>query len=234
MTRSAARTLAALFALGLAAATGAGVAVSTPAPESRGSGQVDLIEIDGSINPAVSGFIDDSIARARRDGAGALVIELDTPGGLLTSAQHIVKSLLGAPVAVIVYVAPAGASAASAGTFITEAANIAAMAPGTTIGAAHPVEMGGENVTGAMGQKLENFTVSFGRGIARERGRNEDWMEQAVRHSAAIGESEALQKHVIDIVAPDGRRPAGHIAARRGDRASASHDAGPALPQHAR
>jgi membrane-bound serine protease (ClpP class) len=203
MTRRAARTLAALLALALAAATGAGALAQSSAPAARGSARVNLIEVDGSINPAVADFIDDSISRTLSDGAGALVIELDTPGGLLTSAQHIVKSLLGAPVPVIVYVAPSGASAASAGTFITAAANIAAMAPGTTIGAAHPVEMGGENVTGAMGQKLENFTVSFGRSIARERGRNEEWMEQAVRHSAAIGEREALQKHVIDIVAPD-------------------------------
>jgi membrane-bound serine protease (ClpP class) len=203
MTRRAARTLACLLAIASAAICGAGVAAQSAAPPAHPAGHVDLIEIEGSINPAVADFIDDSLARARRDGAQTLVIELDTPGGLLTSAQRIVKSLLGAAVPVIVYVAPSGASAASAGTFITEAANIAAMAPGTTIGAAHPVEMGGENATGAMGQKLENFTASFGRSIARERGRNEDWMEQAVRHSAAIGEREALQKHVIDIVAPD-------------------------------
>jgi membrane-bound serine protease (ClpP class) len=203
MTRRIPRTLACLLALGFAAVCGAGAAAHANAPAAHGSAKVDLIEINGSINPAVADFIDDSLARARRDSAQALVIELDTPGGLLTSAQRIVKSLLGAAVPVIVYVAPSGASAASAGTFITEAANIAAMAPGTTIGAAHPVEMGGENVSGAMGQKLENFTVSFGRSVARERGRNEEWMEQAVRHSAAIGEREALQKHVIDIVAND-------------------------------
>ncbi|HUY27559.1 MAG TPA: nodulation protein NfeD [Candidatus Binataceae bacterium] len=164
---------------------------------------VELITIDGSINPAVASFIEDSIDSASRRGASALVIELDTPGGLLTSAQHIVKSLLGAPVPVIVYVAPSGASAASAGAFITEAANIAAMAPGTTIGAAHPVEEGGSDIKGAMGQKIENFTASFARSIAQQRGRNQDWIEQAVRASAAIGEREALQKKVIDIVAPD-------------------------------
>ncbi len=164
---------------------------------------VELITIDGSINPAVASFIDDSIYSASRGGAGALVIELDTPGGLLSSAQRIVKSILAAPLPVIVYVAPSGAAAASAGTFITEAANIAAMAPGTTIGAAHPVEEGGQDIKGAMGRKIENFTATFARSIARERGRNEDWIEQAVRRSAAIGEREALQKKVIDIVAPD-------------------------------
>jgi membrane-bound serine protease (ClpP class) len=164
---------------------------------------VQLITIDGSINPAVASYIEDSLASAKADGASALVIELDTPGGLLTSAEKIVKDLLAAPVPVIVYVAPSGASAASAGTFITEAANVAAMAPGTTIGAAHPVEEGGDDIKGAMGQKMENFTATFARTIAQQRGRNEDWIEQAVRHSIAIGEREALAKNVIDIVAPD-------------------------------
>ena len=164
---------------------------------------VELITIDGSINPAVAAYVEDSLAYADAGGASALVIELDTPGGLLNSAETIVKAILGAPVPVVVYVAPSGASAASAGTFITEAANVAAMAPGTTIGAAHPVEEGGENIQGAMGQKIENFTASFARSIAQQRGRNEDWIEQAVRHSVAIGEREALAKNVVDIVAPD-------------------------------
>ena len=164
---------------------------------------VELISIDGSINPATASYIEDSLAAANADGAGALVIELDTPGGLLNSAQKIVKAILGAPIPVIVYVAPSGASAASAGVFITEAANVAAMAPGTTIGAAHPVEEGGGDIKGDMGQKVENFTATFAREIAQQRGRNEDWVEQAVRHSVAIGEREALAKNVVDIVAPD-------------------------------
>ncbi len=164
---------------------------------------VDLIEIDGAINPASADFIIDALKQAQADGADALVIELDTPGGLLASARQIVKALLNAPVPVIVYVAPSGSSAASAGTFITEAAHIAAMAPGTTIGAAHPVEMTGQDVPGAMGEKLENFTASFAKTIARGRGRNEAWIEEAVRKSSAIGETEALKLHVIDIIAPD-------------------------------
>ncbi len=164
---------------------------------------VQVITIDGSINPAVAAYIEDAIASATAEGASALVIELDTPGGLLTSAEKIVKDLLAAPLPVIVYVAPSGAAAASAGTFITEAANLAAMAPGTTIGAAHPIEEGGSDIKGTLGVKVENFTASFARSIAQQRGRNEDWIEQAVRHSIAIGEREALAKHVIDIVAPD-------------------------------
>jgi membrane-bound serine protease (ClpP class) len=174
------------------------MANSPPHPPS-----VELITIDGSINPAVAAYVQDSLAHASAEGASALVIELDTPGGLLSSAQTIVKAILSAPVPVIVYVYPSGAGAASAGTFITEAANVAAMAPGTTIGAAHPVEEGGADVKGAIGQKIENFTASFARSIAQQRGRNEDWIEQAVRHSVAIGEREALAKNVVDIVAPD-------------------------------
>jgi membrane-bound serine protease (ClpP class) len=164
---------------------------------------IDLIHCEGAVNPASADFISDSVSRAAGEGAAALIIELDTPGGLLNSTRTIVKTLLNSPVPVIVYVAPAGAAAASAGTFITQAANIAAMAPGTTIGAAHPVEEDGEDVPGTMGQKVENFTASFAKSIAHQRGRNEQWAEDAVRKSSAIGDTEALKLHVIDIVAPD-------------------------------
>jgi membrane-bound serine protease (ClpP class) len=164
---------------------------------------VELLRVDGSINPAVAAYIEDGITRASSQHAGALVIELDTPGGLLSSAQRIVKDLLNAPLPTIVYVSPSGASAASAGTFIVEAAAIAAMAPGTTIGAAHPVGEGGSEIKGVIGKKIENFTASFAGSIARERGRNQQWVEQAVRESAAISEEEALKRHVIDLVAPD-------------------------------
>ncbi|MGZ6175568.1 MAG: NfeD family protein [Candidatus Binataceae bacterium] len=164
---------------------------------------VCLTRVDGSINPAVAGFIEDGIAYASAHHASALVIELDTPGGLLGSAQRIVKDLLNAPIPTIVYVSPSGASAASAGTFITEAAAVAAMAPGTTIGAAHPVGESGSEIKGVVGKKIENFTASFAGSIARERGRNEQWVEQAVRESSAISEAEALKRRVIDIVAPD-------------------------------
>ncbi|HEX4211622.1 MAG TPA: ATP-dependent Clp protease proteolytic subunit, partial [Candidatus Binataceae bacterium] len=164
---------------------------------------VAVIDIDGVINPAAADFIGDALTQASARGASALVIELDTPGGLLTSAQTIVKTLLNAPLPVIVYVAPAGASAASAGTFVTEAANIAAMAPGTTIGAAHPVEASGGDVQGEMGTKVENFTAAWAKTIAEQRGRNQEWVEQAVRKSVSISAGEALKLHVIDLVAPD-------------------------------
>ena len=194
----------AAFAVALAAVPSTSTYSASPSPNPLSKPPwVQLIVIDGSINPASASYVEDSLASAQAEGASALVIELDTPGGLLTSAQKIVKDLLAAPLPVIVYVAPSGASAASAGTFITEAAHIAAMAPGTTIGAAHPVAEGGDEIKGAMGQKMENFTATFARSIAQQRGRNEDWIEQAVRHSVAIGEREALAKNVIDIVAPD-------------------------------
>lgn len=164
---------------------------------------VDLIVIDGGINPAVDDYIKEGLARAKSDEARALIIELDTPGGLLESTRSIVKNMLGAPVPVIVYVAPSGAGAGSAGTFITMAGHIAAMAPATNIGAAHPVGGGGQEVKGVMGEKIENFTASFSEAIAQKRGRNTEWAIEAVRRSVSITEKEALQKHVIDIVAKD-------------------------------
>ena len=164
---------------------------------------VDLISVDGSINPAVDDFIRENIGRAKASGAKALIIQLDTPGGLLSSTRTIVKDLLGAPLPVMVYVAPSGAGAGSAGVFITMAAHVAAMAPGTNIGAAHPVAGGGQEVKGVMGEKIENFTASFSESIAQKRGRNTEWAIQAVRKSVAITEKEALKVKVIDIIAKD-------------------------------
>jgi membrane-bound serine protease (ClpP class) len=167
------------------------------------SPHLNLIQIDGSINPAVGDFIKESINRSYAEGAKGLIIQLDTPGGLLTSTRTIVKDLLGAPLPMIVYVAPSGAGAGSAGVFITMAAHIAAMAPGTNIGAAHPVGGQGQDVKGNMGEKIENFTASFSEAIAQKRGRNTEWAIKAVRESVAITEREALSKRVIDVVAVD-------------------------------
>jgi membrane-bound serine protease (ClpP class) len=161
------------------------------------------IAIDGTINPAVGEFVRESIARAERDGAPALLIQLDTPGGLLTTTRAIVKDILAAPVPVIVYVAPSGAGAGSAGTFITLAGHVAAMAPGTTIGAAHPVGGQGEKIEGPMGDKVENSTVSFSEGIAKQRGRNVEWAAKAVRESVSVTADEAAKLHVVDLVAKD-------------------------------
>lgn len=192
-------TLKAILFLGLIA-LGAGVFAQS---KDAAAPHVDLIAIDGSINPAVDDYIREAIARAKSNGARALIVQLDTPGGLLSSTRTIVKEMLGAQVPVMVWVGPSGAGAGSAGVFITLAAHVAAMAPGTNIGAAHPVAGGGQEVKGVMGEKIENFTASFSESIAQKRGRNAEWAIQAVRKSVAITESDALKKNVIDIVAKD-------------------------------
>jgi membrane-bound serine protease (ClpP class) len=162
-----------------------------------------LIVIDGTINPAVDDFIRESLGRARANGARALIIQLDTPGGLVDSTRAIVKEMLATAVPVIVYVAPSGARAGSAGVFITLAAHVAAMAPATNIGAAHPVAGTGEEVKGAMGEKILNDMAAFSETIAERRGRNTEWAIDAVRKSVSITEKEAIKKNVIDIIAKD-------------------------------
>lgn len=161
------------------------------------------IVIDGSINPAVAQYVEEAIERAQRDGAAALVIELDTPGGLLQSAKAIVKDILGAPLPVIVYVAPSGAMAGSAGVFITMAGHVAAMAPGTSIGAAHPVGSGGADIPGTMGEKVESSTAAFSESIAQQRGRNAQWAAKAVRESVSLAAEDAAKQRVVDYVARD-------------------------------
>jgi membrane-bound serine protease (ClpP class) len=171
--------------------------------------KVSLIKIDGAIGPATASYIARSIDEAQTQNAQCIVIQLNTPGGLLESTQRIVQSFLGSTVPVVVYVAPTGATATSAGCFITIAASVAAMAPATTIGAAHPVMLGG-NPTGGeqktddtMKQKLENFSVSYIEAIAARRHHNVDWAKSAVRESASISAEKALELKVIDLIAPD-------------------------------
>ena len=195
--------LVCVFALGLGQGGSVDAQGNTVPPTPIGSAHINLIVVDATINPAVADFIRESIDDASKDGALALIIQFDTPGGLLTSTKTIVKDLLDAPLPVIVYVAPGGSGAISAGVFITMAGTIAAMAPGTTIGAAHPVAGGGQNIEGDMREKVENFTASFSESIAQRRGRNVEWAEKAVRESVVITETEALEKKVIDLVASD-------------------------------
>jgi membrane-bound serine protease (ClpP class) len=160
-----------------------------------------LLKVDGAITPGTAGYIVRGIDKAERDGAVCVVIQLDTPGGLMESMRTIVKRILGARLPVIVYVAPAGSRAASAGVFITLAGHVAAMAPGTNIGAAHPVNMG-EKIDKTMEAKILNDTVAYIKTIAKQRGRNEQWAEKAVRESVSVREDEALQLHIIDLVSP--------------------------------
>ncbi len=168
--------------------------------------QVGLIHIDGAIGPATATYIARALDRAKADRDECLIIQLDTPGGLLESTKDIVGKLFQDQVPSVVYVAPAGAGAASAGTFITLAADVAAMAPDTTIGAAHPVSMGGGNeveTNSIMGHKLENYAASYIETIASKRGHDVEWAIAAVRESASITAPQALKLHVIDLVAAD-------------------------------
>ncbi len=161
-----------------------------------------LIKIDAPITPVVAEYIIKSIDTASQAKAEAIIIELDTPGGLVDSMREIVKKMISADVPVVVYVAPPGARAASAGVFITLAANIAAMAPSTHMGAAHPVQMEGK-MDKTMEAKVVNDLAAMVRGIAERRGRNVKWSEDAVRKSVSITETEALKAQVIDLIEPD-------------------------------
>ncbi|MDH3252980.1 MAG: nodulation protein NfeD [Ignavibacteria bacterium] len=167
------------------------------------AGTVHVITLDAAINPATSDYIHQNIQKAQEVGAECLVIRLNTPGGLLKSTRVIVTDLLTAPLPVVVYVAPAGAQSASAGAFITLAAHIAAMSPGTNIGAAHPVSMQGGEPDSIMNAKATNDAAAFIRSISEKRKRNVRWAEDAVRRSVSITETEALKDSVIDIIATD-------------------------------
>jgi membrane-bound serine protease (ClpP class) len=164
---------------------------------------VYVIKIDGSINPSTSDFIDKSIEEAGNNNAECLIIELNTPGGLLKSTRYIVSDLLMSPIPVIVFVSPSGSQAASAGVFITLASNIAVMAPGTNIGASHPVGGQGGQMDSVMSEKVTNDAAAFIRSISEKRKRNVAWSEDAVRKSVSITESEALRDSVIDLIASD-------------------------------
>lgn len=167
------------------------------------SNEIYVIRMSGPISPATAGFLKKGIIKASEEGASCIIVELDTPGGLAESMREIVMAIFASKVPVVIYVAPSGARAASAGVMITMAADIAAMAPGTNIGAAHPVGAGGKEISGTMSEKVVNDMVAYARSIAEKRGRNADWVEKAVRKSVSVTETEALKANVIDVVAKD-------------------------------
>ena len=177
--------------------------VFLPHSASAKSPHVNVVKIDSIINPVVVEFIAESIERSSKDGAECLIIQLDTPGGLDLSMRKIVKDMFNADMPIIVYVSPGGAGAASAGVMITMASNIAAMAPGTNIGAAHPVTMGGQKTDKEMEKKVVNDAAAYIKSIAEKRGRNAQWAEEAVRKSVSVTEKEALKLKIIDLIAPD-------------------------------
>ncbi|MGK7345917.1 MAG: NfeD family protein [Candidatus Nitrospinota bacterium M3_3B_026] len=179
-------------------------ALAAALPSTAQQRSVLVATVDGPINPVVAEYIAGSIDKAESDpSVEALVIRMDTPGGLDTSMRQIIKKMQGAAVPVIVYVAPSGSRAASAGAFITIAADIAAMAPGTNIGAASPVSMGGGGMDKTMQKKVMNDAAAYIRSIAEAHGRNADLAEDFVRKGASVSETEALEKNVVDLLADD-------------------------------
>ncbi len=160
-----------------------------------------VLDVNGSINPALADYITKGIKKAEDDNAACVVIRMDTPGGLVDTTKTIVKTMLNAKVPVVVYVSPGGSSAASAGALITMASDIAAMAPGTNIGAAHPVGGGGEEISRTMSEKIVNDLTAYIRGIVAKKGRNAQWAEKSIRDSVSVTEKEALELKVIDVIA---------------------------------
>lgn len=166
-------------------------------------GDIYIVNINDAISPGIAEYIKDSIEKAENEEAACLIIELDTPGGLAESMRLIIKDILGSRVPIVVFVAPRGARAASAGVMITMAADVAAMAPGTNIGAAHPVGAGGKDISGKMSEKVINDMVAHAKSVAEKRGRNQKWVEQAIRESVSVTETEALKENIIDLIAED-------------------------------
>ena len=167
----------------------------------RSNPQVDILELNGIIAPFTAQYVIRGIEGAEADGAQAVIIRMDTPGGLLHSTDEIIKKMLDSRVPVVVYVAPRGARAGSAGVFMTMAAHIAAMAPTTNIGAAHPVSGEGKDISKDLREKVTNDAVARIRALATARGRNADWAEEAVRKSVSITADQALERGVIDLMA---------------------------------
>ena len=164
---------------------------------------VDVIRVRGFIDPFIAQYVGWGIETAQRDGAQALIIQLDTPGGSDSAMRSIVQGMLNSPIPIVVYVSPRGARAGSAGVFITMAAHLAAMSPGTNIGAAHPIDLTGQDISDTLSEKLTNDAAAYIKSIAESRGRNAAWAEEAVRTSASITEREALEGQVIDLIADD-------------------------------
>ena len=190
-----------LIALGLVSATVAGTAAQGAAP------RVDVVRVDGTITPPMARYVGRALDRAAEDGAAAVVIELDTPGGLASAMDDIIDDILGSEVPVVVYVGPRGARAASAGVFIAYAAHVAAMAPGTRIGSASPVTIGDDGDTSdneeTLARKVTNDAVSQIKNLAQLRDRNAEWAERAVRDAVNVTADEALALGVVDYLAPD-------------------------------
>ncbi|MEW6720682.1 MAG: nodulation protein NfeD [Thermodesulfobacteriota bacterium] len=183
------------------------------APVPKGA-EVMVATIAAPITPVTADYLEDVIEQAEDAGAALLVVELDTPGGLDSAMRQMVQGILKSKVPVAVYVSPSGSRAASAGVLITLASDVAAMAPGTNIGAAHPVSVGGGPMDNTMSKKVENDAAAYARSLAAQSGRNAEWAESAVRESASLSAKDALEKKVIDLVASDLRELLARIDGR--------------------
>jgi len=196
------RALAAALACAVLAGSAASAPDSTASAADR-SGPILVGTIEGAIGPATKDYVGRVLREADDKGAACVVFAMDTPGGLSMSMRDIIKDILGSRVPVVVYVSPAGARAASAGALIALASHVAAMAPGTNIGAAHPVSIGGGETNDTMEEKVTNDAAAYARSIATQRGRNVDWAERVVRESISSTADEALEQNVVDLVVPD-------------------------------
>ncbi len=174
--------------------------VFVPSPDAT-KGHIAHLKVKSTINPVISEYIDKGLKEAASAGAICAIVQMDTPGGLDTAMRDIVQSILNSPIPVIVYVAPSGARAASAGVLITISAHVAAMAPGTNIGAAHPVGLGGGQMDETMMKKVENDAAAYAKSLAEQRGRNVEWAVKAVRESESVSAQKALELNIIDMVA---------------------------------
>ncbi|HYR48418.1 MAG TPA: nodulation protein NfeD [Candidatus Polarisedimenticolia bacterium] len=181
----------------------AAVVALLPRPSLADTPHVLRADLDGDINNITSAYVASEVSRAESDKSSAFLLVLNTPGGISTSMDDIVTSLLNSTVPVIVYVYPSGARAASAGLFVAQAADVVAMAPGTNIGSAHPIDATGADLTGDLGAKVLNDAVTRVSSLASMHGRNADWAEDAVRHSVNINAEEAVRLHVADLEAND-------------------------------
>jgi membrane-bound serine protease (ClpP class) len=182
------------------------LAVSIVARAQTGSPRIDVLTVKGTINPVLTDYIERGIEQAEKTGASAVIIQMDTPGGLDTAMRDIIQSIINARVPVVVYVSPAGARAASAGAYITLSAHVAVMAPNTAIGAATPVALGGDGeaqMSEEMKNKVINDAIAYIRDLASRHGRNAEWAERAVRDGSSATSQEALTLNVVDMVASD-------------------------------
>ena len=189
-------------ALGISAIFGLFVSATKSNSQSLES-PIPVLEIADSINPGTADYLIEGIKTAERQGAAFVVIQLDTPGGLLSSTRSIIQTMLASKIPVVVFVAPKGAHAGSAGALITLAADVAAMAPSTNIGAAHPVAGNGDTLDDTMREKIENDTAAFAESLAKAKGRNTKWAIESVRKSISIISEQALKEKVIDLTAED-------------------------------